>query len=126
MFSPNTIEGIDKLQKEIPSELQYWYKFGHIIELHYNHIFDYEYRNYISCIELSITDIQNRYIINLNLYNVSGELSFDMCNGFYSGLTIDDCSDMGYERNCRFCMSSFEQDIEFAIYCEKIKAELLR
>lgn len=27
MFVPNTIEGIDVIQKNIPNELQYWHKF---------------------------------------------------------------------------------------------------
>ena len=124
MFVPNTIDGIDELNKTIPEELQYWHKFGHIIDLHYHHVFDYEYCDYISCIELSLTDYKNSYIINLCLYNVSGTLCFNICNGFYSGLTIDDFSDMGYEKNCRFRLSSFEQDIDFTIYCEKIKVEL--
>lgn len=72
MFVPNTIEDIDVLQKNILNELQYWHKFGHIIKLHYKHIYDYEYCDYINCIELSLTDFQNRYIINMYLYNVSG------------------------------------------------------
>ncbi|MCM1508865.1 MAG: hypothetical protein NC177_17295 [Ruminococcus flavefaciens] len=52
-------------------------------------------------------------------------MDFDVDNGFYSGLTIDDCSDWGYEKNCRFRVSSLEQGIEFALYCEKIKVELI-
>lgn len=125
MFDLNNIEGIDILRKEIPNELQYWHKFGNILELHYNQIFDMEYCDNIRCIELLLTDIKDRYTIKLFLFNVRGELSFDLINGFHGGLTIDDCSDWGYEKNCRFRISSFEQDIEFEIYCEKIKAELV-
>lgn len=109
----------------IPDELQFWHKFGHILDLHYKHIFDEVYCEYISCIELLLTDANERYKIKVFLYNVSGELSFDVVNGFYSGLTIDDCSDWGYEKNCRFRISSFEQDIEFAVYCKDIKVELV-
>ena len=48
-----------------------------------------------------------------------------MNNGFFSGLTIEDCSDWGYEKNCKYRISSLERDIEFEIYCEKIKVELI-
>lgn len=125
MFDPDTIEGIGILRNEIPNELQYWHKFGEISELHYKHIFDEEYSDYICCIDLILADNYGNYSIKLSLFNVSGELSFDMNNGFYSGLTIDDCSDWGYEKRCRFRISSLEQDIEFEIYCKRIKAELV-
>lgn len=125
MFDFNYIEGIDALRKEIPDELQYWHKFGNISELHFKHVFDEAYCGYIGCVELLLTDIQNRYVIRLFLFNVSGELRFDLNNGFYCGLTIDDCSELGYEKNCRFRISSFEQDVEFTIYCERMKAELV-
>lgn len=125
MFDPDTIEGTDILRKELPEESQYWHKFHHISELHYVHIFDEEYNDYICCIDLMLTDYYNKYTIKLSLYNVSGKLSFDIINGFYSGFTIDDCSDRGYEKHCRFQIYSVEPDIEFHIYCEKIKAELV-
>lgn len=125
MLNPDSIEGIDILRKKIPDELQYWHKFGNISELHYERIFDNEYGDYICCIEIILTDNYCSFSIKLSLFNVSGELSFNMTNGFYSGLTIDDCSDWGYEKNCRFRISSLEHDIEFEIYCERIKAELL-
>lgn len=73
-----------------------------------------------------LTDYYNNYTIKLSLYNVSGYLGFDIINGFYSGFTIDDCSDRGYEKQCRFQIYSVESDIEFHIYCERIKAELVR
>lgn len=115
------------LEKQLPPELQYWHQFGHnILKLSYKSIFDYDkYFDYIKCIELLLTDSEGRYKIKMLLYNVSGDLSFDICNGFYSGFNIDDCSDMGYESDCRFRLNSFEQDIDFTLYCEKIKVELL-
>lgn len=125
MFDSNNIEGIDILKSKIPDELQYWHEFGRISELHYHHVFDEEYCTYIPCIELFLTDIQNRYTIKMFLFNVRGLVSFDICNGFFSGLTIDDFSDRGFEKDCSFRLSSFEQDIEFKIYCERIKVELL-
>lgn len=125
MFS-NNIEGIEILKKQLPHELQYWHKFGrNILELHYKKFFDDKYCDYIGCIELLLTDIQYRYTIKMSLHNVTGLVSFDILNGFWSGFTIDDCSDWGYENHCRFRISSFEQDIEFAFYCERIKVELL-
>lgn len=125
MFREDHIEGIDTLRKKLPDELQYWHKFGNISELHYKRIFDEEYCDDIPCIVLVLTEHQYRYRIRLSLFNVSGELTFDMVNGFYSGFTIDDRSSSGYERHCRFCITSFEQDIEFMIFCERITAELV-
>lgn len=126
MFYSDNIEGIDILQKEIPNELQDWHKFGNILEMHYyKHIFNEDYCDYICCIELLLSDIQNRYTIKVFLFNVTGELSFDMNNGFYGGLLIEDCSDWGYGKECRYRISSYG-DIEFEIYCEKVKVELVR
>ena len=84
-----------------------------------------KYFDEIGCIDLFLTDRQNKYTIHLYLYNVEGSFSFDISNGFYSGLTIDDLADSGYESNHRFRITSSEQDIDFEIYCEKIKAELV-
>jgi len=69
--------------------------------------------------------VQEKYAIKLSLFNVSGAISFDMDDGFFSGLTIEDCSDWGYEKDCGYRISSLEEDIEFEIYCEKIKVELI-
>lgn len=126
MFHTDNIEGINNLQKELPEELQCWHKWGKIIELHYNHIYSEEYCDYICCIELILQEIQEIHSIRLFLFNVNGEISFDTSNGFYSGFTIEDCSDWGYEKNCKFRISSLEQDIAFEIYCEKIKVELIQ
>ena len=103
------------------------YNFGTNSEKYqnYKHIFDDKICDEIGCIDLFLTDRQNKYTIHLYLYNVEGSFSFDICNGFYSGLTIDDLADSGYENNHRFRITSFEQDIEFEIYCERIKVELV-
>lgn len=127
MFYTDNIDGIELLQKQLPDELQFWHKFGHnILELSYKQVFDYDkYFDYIKCVELLLTDSKSRYKIKMFLYNVSGNLNFDIFNGFYSGFNIEDCSDMGYESTCKFCIKSFEHDIDFTLYCEKIKVELL-
>lgn len=126
IFNPDTIEGTDILRKEIPDELQDWHKFCKISELHYNHIFDEKYNNNIFYMDLMLSDNYYNYSIKLYLFNVTGKLSFDMDNGFYGGLTIDDYSDWGYENHCRFRISSLECDIESEIYCERIRVELVR
>ncbi len=125
MFNTGNIEGINILQKKLPDELQYWHRWGNISELHYKHMYSEEYCDYICCIELILQDIQKNYSIKISLFNVNGAISFDMNNGFFSGLTIEDCSDWGYEKNCKYRISSLEQNIEFEIYCEKIKVELI-
>ena len=125
MFNTDNIEGINILQKKLPDELQYWHRWGNISELHYKQVYSEEYCDYICCIELILQDIQKNYSIKISLFNVNGAISFDMNNGFFSGLTIEDCSDWGYEKNCKYRISSLEQNIEFEIYCEKIKVELI-
>ena len=58
-----------------------------------------------------------------NQYNIRGNMNFDMANGFFSGFAIEEYSD--YESDNHFHLYSFEQDIEFDLYCEKIRAVLL-
>ena len=123
----DNIEGIEALKKELPEELQCWYKLGrHVEELHYKHILNEECNDIIWCIEMLLTDPQCKYSVKLFMYNAIGDISLDMINGFYSGLAIDDLSDTGVEKHTRFHIYSFEQDIEFSIYCEKIKVELVK
>ena len=126
MFHTDAIEGINDLERKLPEELQYWHKWGNISELHYKHIYSDEHCDYICCIELILQDIKEIHSIKLFLFNINGKISFDTSNGFYSGLTIEDCSDWGYEKNCKFRISSSEQDKEFEIYCEMIKTELIQ
>lgn len=119
------INGIDTLMNKLPREYHYWYKFGNILKLNYEKTFDYEDKfDDIYVIEMLLTDIQNKYTIKMILKDVIGEISFDMVNGFYSGLTIDDFKESGYSDHC-FRISSFEPDISFEIYCEKIYVELM-
>ena len=49
-------------------------------------------------------------------------MNFDMANGFFSGFAIGEYSDPGSDNH--FHLYSFEQDIEFDLYCEKIRAVL--
>ena len=123
----DNIEGIEALKKGLPAELQHWHILGnHVEELHYRHILNDECSDIICCMEMILTDPQYKYSVKLFLYNVIGEISLDMVNGFWSGLAIDDLSDTGAEKHSRFHIYSFEQDIDFSLYCEKIKAELIK
>ena len=111
--------------RNLPEELQFWHKFGNIVELNLKNIFDEKNGDYNSCIFMTLTNITTTHAIKLFFYNVNGKINFDVKNGFFSGFTIDDCSGWGYERDCKFRISSLEQDIEFAFYCEKIKVEFI-
>ena len=119
------IEGIEKIKSKIPYELQYFHKFGNILKLNYEQILDENSYEYINCIEVFLTDDLNRYTIKIFLYNVRGDLSFNIANGFYSGLQIEDLSERGFEKTNKFCISSFEQDNNCLLYCEYIKIELI-
>ena len=81
------------------------------------------YCDYTNIITMLLTDSTNRYRIELTLYNIKGDMHFDMWNGFFSGFTIDEFDYSGCDNN--FHLYSFEQDIEFDLYCEKIRAVLM-
>ena len=121
MFSSN-IEGMDNLCLRIPSELQSWDRFGRILELYYfSQISDYGQE--VNCLDILLSDCQSRFKIKLHLYNVHGKVAFNINNGFFSGLTIDDLSGNGYEKDNRFHLYSYEMDIDPDIYCEAISVE---
>lgn len=125
MFDSDNIDGIEVLRNKIPEELQYWHKFGIIDELHYIHNVDERNGDIVSCIDMTLTDYNGSHMIKLSLFNVRGQMSFDMVNGLFSGFAIDDISDRGYEKDCSFHIYSFEQDIYYDLYCERINAEYL-
>ena len=125
MFGCDAIAGIETLRTVLPDDMQAWYKFGHILELHFQECFDEAAFRTTHCMELLLTDYREQYKIRMTLFNVKGQVSFDIVNGFFSGLTIDDCFELGYEKESRFRLSSFEMDIDFTIYCERIAVELV-
>ncbi|MCR5542008.1 MAG: hypothetical protein K6F71_14470 [Ruminococcus sp.] len=123
MFDSKKIDGIEILKQKIPQELQYWYRFGNILEMTYcSRAIDEFYCDYTNIITMLLTDSANRYRIELTLYNIKGDMHFDMWNGFFSGFTIDEFDYSGCDNN--FHLYSSEQDIEFDLYCEKIRAVL--
>ena len=125
MFTADGIEGIEVLRTKIPTELQSWGKFGcHIDYLHFFSDIN-EYGVDIKCLDIILSDREKRYRINLHFNNVSGKISFEPINGFYSGLSIDNLSSRGYEKTKRFHIYSFEMDNDTDFYCEKVKAELV-
>ena len=123
MFDYEKITGIDELREKIPPELQAWYHFGTILELHYDsRVIDEFYCDYTNTLTMLLSDRDRRYRIGLTLYNVKGNMNFDMANGLFSGFTIDEYQHPVSDVN--FHLYSDEQDIEFELYCEKIRAVL--
>ena len=118
------IDGADKLCGTIPPELCYWSRFGRISSLTHRHITDDSGRD-IALVEMILTDSGGEHLIKLSLYNAVGRLCFDMKNGFFGGLAVEDCAGRGYEGDCRYHVYSSEQDIEFELYCESIGAEYI-
>ncbi len=124
MFDCRNIEGIDLLEEKIPPELQYWHLFGNILEVSYSsRAVDEFYCDYTNTITLLLTDHDEQYRIELTLYNIRGNLNFDMANGFFSGFTIDEYSAPVSDN--KYHLYSIEQDIHFDLYCEKIRAVLM-
>lgn len=124
MLDYRNIAGIEILKDKIPSEFQFWHCFGNILELNYSSkAIDEFYCDYTNTITLLLTDKHKQYKIELSLYNIIGNLNFDMMNGLFSGFTIDECSYSGNDIN--FHLYSVEQDIKFDLYCEKIRVVLL-
>ena len=124
MFDYKRIIGIESLNEKIPPDLQFWHLFGNILELNYSaKAIDEFYCDYTNIITLLLTDDNHQYKIELTLYNIRGNMNFDMANGFFSGFEIEEYSNSGSDN--QFHLYSFEQDIEFDLYCEKIRAILL-
>ena len=124
MFDYKNIIGIEILKEKIPQESQFWHLFGNILELNYSaKAIDEFYCDYTNIITLVLTDNNHQYKIELTLYNIRGNLNFDMANGFFSGFAIEEFSNPGSDNH--FHLYSEEQDIEFDLYCEKIRAVLL-
>lgn len=124
MFDYKNIIGIEILKEKIPPEFQFWHLFGNILELNYSaKAIDEFYCDYTNIITLLLTDDNHQHKIELTLYNIRGNMNFDMANGFFSGFAIEEYSDPGSDDH--FHLYSFEQDIEFDLYCEKIRAVLL-
>ena len=127
MQNSKRIKGINLLLERLPKEYHHWHLFGgNILKLTYEKIFDYE-ENFkeIARITLILSDKDSRYKIKLVLSNVIGNVHFDISNGFFSGLAIEDKKDLGFENENCFVLTSFEQDISFNIRCESISAELI-
>lgn len=120
-----SIHGMDEVLEKLPRGLQYFYRFGGNIEsLNYEKKFDDEkYFEEISIINMVLADHSGKYKIRLKLFNVVGEIAFDMLNGFCAGFTVEDNADKGYETDKRYRVTSAEQDISFEIFCEDISIE---
>ena len=112
MFDAKNITGIEILKEKIPPDYQFWHLFGNISELSYSSkAIDAFYCDYTNIITLLLTDNDHQYKIELTLYNIRGNMNFDMANGFFSGFTIEEYSSSGSDN--LFHLYSFEQDIEF-------------
>lgn len=119
------VDGLDTLLKKLPENYHSWHRFGHnILELKFAKEFDYEEEfDYVNNIEMILEDCNEKYRIRMKLKKVYGLVSFDVFNGFYSGFQIEYLEDN--EKFCRYRLSSFEQDIYFEMYCQKISVELI-
>ena len=84
------IEGMELLYRTLPPDLQHWHCFGKILSLTYGTRFDESRLEEIPVLSILLTHQQGKYRIRLTLYNISGTVSFDVANGFFSGLTIED------------------------------------
>lgn len=123
MFQYRHIEGIEILNAKLPPELQYWHRFGNILELNYSaHTIDEYYCDYTNKLTMLLTDDSRKYRIELTCWNTDGKMSFDTVNGLFSGFAIDELAHAGIRKI--FHLYSDEQDIAFDVYCEKIRAVL--
>ncbi len=117
------IKGMDELLKKLPEGYRSWYHFGNIVSLNYGKEFDYEKEfDYVDCIDMVLTDYEHKYKINVRLIDVVGKMSFDILNGFWSGLTIEYHESYDYRR---FEFTSFEQDISFDVWCRDISVKFI-
>ncbi|MCM1133009.1 MAG: hypothetical protein NC340_06020 [Ruminococcus flavefaciens] len=118
------VDGLDTLLEKLPDGYKSWYHFCRVLEFHFAKEFDYEDEfDYTSNIDMVLASYDGKYKIRMKLKAVSGLVSFDVCNGFCSGFCIEysDCC----EKERRYKLSSYEQDIYFEFYCKKISVELI-
>lgn len=130
MQNSKRIKGMDILLHKLPKEYQHWHLFGNILSLSYEKAFDYETKfEEVSCIDMMLTDRDCKYKLRVRLTDVSGYISFDVTDGFFSGLTIEDSMDKysayGWETERCFIMTSFEPDVDLEIRCESVSVELI-
>ena len=124
MFRDSGIKGIETLRSVLPDDLQNWYMWSNIAEMHYSSEIN-EYGNDNKNLVLVLVEPKGKYKLRLQLYNVHGRVDFDTYNGFYSGMSIDDLSANGYEKENRFHLYSSEMDAKPDLYCESMQIELL-
>ncbi|SEW22301.1 hypothetical protein SAMN05216413_1675 [Ruminococcaceae bacterium KH2T8] len=124
MFS-DSIEGIEKLRSRLPVELQAWCHFSQVNDMHFYSDLD-DLGQDVKCLDITLSSHDDPTLkVKLHLWNMHGKVAFETNNGFCSGLTIDDLSENGYEKNARFHLYSCEMDIDPDIYCERISVELV-
>lgn len=118
------VDGLDTLLKKLPDGYKSWYHFCHVLEFKFAKEFDYEEEfDYIRNIDMVLESYDEKYKIRMKLKNVTGLVSFDVVNGFYSGFQIEYFED--WDKHSRYRLSSFEQDIYFEFYCQKISVQLI-
>lgn len=103
--------------------IELW-EFGNIEELHFKKSYDYINSKYIYDIDMILENLSGNKKVKLYLHNVRGCVEFDCVNGFFSGFLIEDYRGRGFEEDCSFHISTFEQGACTDLYCEKI--ELLK
>lgn len=120
------IQGIEALLAHLPEEYRHWERFGNIEEFSFVWVFDeLEQFKEIPCITMVLTDREEKYRIRLHLYDVQGDVHFNVYNGFWSGLTIEDHVSDGWETAHSLVVTSFEQDCDVHIHCRRIAAEIV-
>lgn len=83
------IEGIDILLSKLPERCHRWDTFNFIDEFKYQTVFDdTDKYDYINNIEMVIRDEQKKYWLKMLLTDVSGRISFDTLNAFFTGLLL--------------------------------------
>ncbi|MDE5619363.1 MAG: hypothetical protein K2O29_10085 [Ruminococcus sp.] len=120
------IKGINELLKKLPEVYKSFYHFGTIVSLNYGKEFDYEKAcDYVDCIDIVLTDYEHNYKIEMKLTDIIGDMSFNITNGFFSGLAIEDHFNDGFSDGRYFLFTSNEQDIHFNLWCRDISVKLV-
>lgn len=120
------IEGIESLLEYLPEGYRHWHHFGRIAEFQFRREFDLaEKFEEIACITMVLTDRKETYRIRLHLYDVQGDVHFNVYNGFWSGLTIEDHAADGWDSDRTLVLTSFEQGCDVNIHCRRIAAEIV-
>ena len=119
MHNAKRIRGMEQVLRRLPPELRQWHRFRNVVKLEYKQTLGGR-----SDIRMVLTDDRWEWFLALTLTDTQGDVHFHTHGGFFSGFTVEDHTEDGWEERC-FLVTSSEPDCGIRISCSAIAAELV-